>query len=136
MKIDYSQELERFQKKLGIEKITIPEGFSKEDVYGELKYIESNLWRKEAVAVIYHAKCGCEIEYMILLDRYPMTRKVWNTCPQCKSLHLMDISNPIKFYSKHLDKDYELKDLINMEIPDNPQKHFLELYNIEAKNIS
>ena len=131
-KSDYAEKIEKLKKKLGIEHLVYPRDATYEDMYEVLLHLESNIIRKTFISVIYNPDCGCPIDNMVVLDRYPMSSKILHRCPECHKGCKLEISNPIIFYSKLLDEDYQLEDLINMHITDSPQKPFLEAYRQEA----
>jgi hypothetical protein len=132
-KSDYAEKIEKLKKKLGIEHLVYAKDATDEDMYEVLLHLESNIIRKKFISVIYNPDCGCPIDNMVVLDRYPMSSKIlFYRCPHCLKGCTMEISNPIIFHSKLLDEYYPLEDLINMHITDSPQKPFLEAYRQEA----
>ncbi len=98
-----------------------------------LEMIRRHTESLESLCVIYHPDCGCPIEQMVVLDRYPMSPKIISTCPSCSKGCLMEISNPIRFYLPLLKQDYELKDLKDMVITkETRQTPYFLLYQEEA----
>jgi hypothetical protein len=103
----------------------------------EAKKYAEYLCKKKAdeltnVMVIYRPDCGCQIEQFVLLDRFPMSPKILNRCPECKKACLSEISDPIIF-STQIGGDFSLEDLKNSTVTDCPQKIFLELYKNNNK---
>jgi hypothetical protein len=77
--------------------------------------------------VIYRPDCGCPIEQFVLLDRFPMSPKILNQCPECKKPCLSCISDPIIFNTQ-IGGDFSLNDLKNSVITESRQKIFLVAY--------
>ena len=95
----------------------------------EIEYRLKWHWEKmSAIYVIYNPDCGCPIDQFVILDRYPMTKKIFSICPECKKSCFMEISNPIVFHDPIREADFMLKDLKDMIINDSPQKKYLIAY--------
>lgn len=83
---------------------------------------------KERLCVIYHPDCGCEVDFLVVLDHYPMTEKVHAKCHQCKKYCFLEISDPIVFHLPLLNQDWSLEDLKKAYITDSDQKEFILAY--------
>jgi len=90
--------------------------------------LKIQLKKKELLYVVYTPSCKCEIIQDVVLDRYPMSEKIIASCPSCKKMVHLEVSNPIKFYIPILKKEYNLEDLKQMQTTDTWQKEYIELY--------
>lgn len=88
-----------------------------------------------AMTVIYNPDCGCSVDQFVLLDRYPMSKKIISTCPVCQKGCLMEITNPPVFHIELNDQDYQLDDLCEMNISQSNQSPYILLYQQEAKRL-
>lgn len=101
-----------------------------------LRYlVESRRREEESLCVIYTPDCGCPVEQFVLLDRFPMSKKIRGVCPECKKGCLMEIIDPIRFHLPMTDQDYELKDLVGMHVTDTYQKNLILAYQAIAKDL-
>ncbi len=102
------------------------------DIEEKVKYLEEILLREKirlcSLMVVYKPSCGCEVEQFVLLDRYPMSDKIWVECPVCKNFCLTVISDPLVFHLPLIKEDFTLEDLKNMVITESSQKPFIEAY--------
>ena len=94
--------------------------------------LESQARRRVAISVIYNPDCECPIDQFFLLDRYPMSKKIISSCPECKKNAYMEISDPIIFHSELPEQDFELKDLMDMVINSSWQEKYLKAYQFVA----
>lgn len=90
---------------------------------------------EESLCVIYNPNCGCSCDQFIFLDRYPMSPKILCTCPVCKKGCIMEITDPIIFHIPLLNRDYSLKDLIEMEITKTYQSDYIFEYQKLSRKI-
>ena len=101
----------------------------------EKKFIEDLCKRRSeeltSIYVIYRPDCGCPIEQIVLLDRYPMSEKIHMKCPECNKGCLTEISDPIIFHCPLLKQDYSQKDLKEFIITESRQKEYIESYRNE-----
>jgi pyridoxine/pyridoxamine 5'-phosphate oxidase len=91
-------------------------------------FIEKRQRELSSVNVIYRPTCGCPYEYTVLLDRFPMSKKIMIHCKDCKKGTFLEISDPIIFHFPWNKQDITLEELRKMEIMDSPQKPYLESY--------
>lgn len=94
--------------------------------------LELEMLKKSSVSVIYTPDCGCPIETLFILDRYPMSEKIHSTCMACGKSCLMEISDPIRFHIPILDLDINIYDLKDVEITSGPQEDLLLKYQADA----
>ena len=101
----------------------------------EKQWIEDLCKRKSeeltSIYVIYRPDCGCPIEQTVLLDRFPMPKKIMIQCPECKKGCLTEISDPIIFHCPILKQDYTREDLKEFVINESRQKEYIESYRDE-----
>ncbi len=93
-----------------------------------ISYLKWKAERDSSICVIYNPDCGCPLDQFVLLDRFPMSKKIISSCPECKKNAYMEISNPIIFHSQLTDEDFSLKDLIDMVINSSWQEEYLKEY--------
>lgn len=118
------------------ENINWPEGTTEEQKNWMKAFLNRKAQELMQVCVIYTPNCGCEYESFVVLDRYPMSKKIISKCEVCKKGIFLEISNPIRFHQPWDEKDFELKDMIDMYIsndPTNYQFEWLLAYQKEAK---
>lgn len=118
------------------EDIKWPDGTTDQQKEWMKYYLMRKAEERMQVCVIYTPDCGCELEYFVVLDRYPMSKKIHSICKICKKWIFLEISNPITFHQPWDEKDFELKDLVNMHIstdPENYQFEYLVAYQEEEK---
>ena len=70
----------------------------------------------EFFSVIYNPDCGCSVDQFVMLDRYPMSKKIISQCPCCKSGCLMEITNPVIFHLVPTGLDYSLEELSKLKL--------------------
>ena len=108
--------------------------FSKDEFTEEQKVIIKQRIQRQAqdlinVCVVYRPDCGCEVEQMVVLDRFPMSPQIISQCPLCKKGCLMEISDPPLFHSE-IGGDFTLESLKTSYITDTWQKPLLESYKL------
>lgn len=98
------------------------------------EYLKALLnWHAEEssyLMVIYTPDCGCLIEQFVVLDRYPMSKKIICQCPECKRGCLMEISDPIQFHLPLTKQDVSLQELADGVVTESRQKPFIEAYQL------
>jgi hypothetical protein len=115
--------------------IVWPKEFSEEQKECFKSYLEFFARKQQSLCVIYLPDCGCPIEQMVILDRYPMSPKIISSCPECKKGCLMEISDPIAFYLPLTKQDFSLEDLKKMYVTDSPQKDLINCYKLYDPSI-
>ena len=102
---------------------------TEEEKEGWLKYVQKLQERSFFLQVVYNPSCGCPIDQMVLLDRFPMSTKIiCGKCPECKKGCVMEISDPITFHDPLQDVDLTLEELYKCVIPDSEQAHVIRKY--------
>lgn len=93
-----------------------------------MEMIKEKTLKFNSIYVIYNPDCGCEIDQFVLLDRYPMSKKIHFFCPKCHTGCLLEISDPILFHYPLQNLDLTREELRDGVIMDSYQKEYLESY--------
>ena len=113
--------------------IVWPKDFDEEKKSAFLAMIDHRLKEQFDIQVVYHPSCGCDLERLYMLDRYPMSEKIQTICRQCNKGSLDEISDPITFYNPIEKKDLSLEDFRKYVITEpSKQAPFLKAYQFEA----
>ena len=101
----------------------------KEEKEGWLKYLHRLQESSYFLQVVYNPSCGCPIDQMVLLDRFPMSDKIiCCKCPQCAKGCVFEISDPIIFHDPLRNEDITLEELYKAIVPDGEQSHLIRKY--------
>jgi hypothetical protein len=110
------------------DKLVFPQGMSEHDQEGWKHYFRQQFKQRSRLCVIYNPNCGCVVDQLVVLDRFPMSEKIISKCPVCDKGCLMEISDPIIFHCPIRKEDYSLDDLKKMNVTDSDQKPYIEAY--------
>lgn len=95
---------------------------------------EQRAMEQTQICVVYRPNCGCPVEDLVVLDRFPMSKKIHSKCRECGKGILTEISDPIIFTSK-LQGDFTLEELASSYFTESRQKIFLEKYKNSFLNM-
>lgn len=115
-------------KEYDYDKIIWPEGISDEQKENMIASFRRDFKERSKLCVIYNPDCGCNIDQFVVLDRFPMSKKIMARCPVCEKVCLMEISDPIIFHCPVRKEDYSLDDLKQMYVTDSDQKPYIDAY--------
>lgn len=113
--------------------IVFPDDYDEKKKEIARQYIEWIKKRDYSVCVIYNPDCGCKVDQFVILDRFPMSKKIISSCPECKKGCLMEISNPPIFYDQLNKIELTLKELQDVVIANTWQQSYLEWYKEVSK---
>jgi len=102
-----------------------PEGTTEEQKDYARAFLKHIADEQTRLCVIYNPDCGCSIDQMVVLDRYPMSPKIISRCPECKKGCLMEISDPIRFHLPLTDQDFSLEDLKDFIVDETCDQAYL-----------
>jgi hypothetical protein len=128
-KTDYAAELKRLAKKHKI--VISPQLFKKyspEEIYPFVLNMLDTQERESAICVVYASSCNCNENMHYMLDRFPMSSEIHSVCLGCKKWCLMEISDPIRFFSPLTDTEFGLDELNDATICAGFQEEFLKGY--------
>lgn len=114
--------------------IVFPEGCTEEEKESFKWYIKRQREKEQSFSVIYTPNCGCPNEYFVILDRFPMSKKIHSRCEKCGYM-MLEISNPIRFHLPLTDKDYTLNELMQMQIMPGRQEEYIKAYQDFTKSM-
>jgi|SRR5208282_3078473 len=109
-----------------------PEGTTEKQKQWIFQSLQEKAKEKTSIYVLYRPSCGCDYFESVLLDRFPMSPKIFCKCEDCGKVSLHEIVEPIEFYIPLTKQIFLLEDLRDMPIMDGPQKPYLEAYKMEA----